>query len=177
MNSGPLLFLGLFVTMAISWLSFIIGPQLQLGSLQPTTNVVVNGNGVIYPNAEPGDAHQGAEVYRAEGCASCHTQQVRPRSQGADILRGWGIRRSTSYDYLFDQPAMLGSLRIGPDLANAWRVHECRHRPAPALRSELCHAGLHHAVLPILVSQAKDWKRAVAKCPLVDRRTGPSCWL
>ncbi len=121
MNSGPLLFLGLFVTMAISWLSFIIGPQLQLGSLQPTTNVVVNGNGVIYPNAEPGDAHQGAEVYRAEGCASCHTQQVRPRSQGADILRGWGIRRSTSYDYLFDQPAMLGSLRIGPDLANAGR--------------------------------------------------------
>lgn len=41
MNSGPLLFLGLFVTMACSWLSFVLGPQLQIGHLTQTNTVVV----------------------------------------------------------------------------------------------------------------------------------------
>jgi cytochrome c oxidase cbb3-type subunit II len=121
MNSGPLIFLGLFATMACSWLSFVMGPQLQLGDLPPTTNMVIGASGQVYPHAEPGDAHQGAELYRANGCASCHTQQVRPRDLGSDINRGWGVRRSTAYDYLFDQPVLLGSLRVGPDLANAGR--------------------------------------------------------
>jgi cytochrome c oxidase cbb3-type subunit II len=119
MNNGPLLFLGLFVAMACSWLGFVLGPQLQIGDMRPTTDIVVGGSGQIYPNAEPGTAHQGAEIYRASGCVSCHTQQVRPRDLGSDINRGWGVRRSTGYDYLFDQPVLLGSQRVGPDLANA----------------------------------------------------------
>ncbi len=105
--------------MALSWLGFVMAPTLQLGDLQPTNTVVVTGLSSVYPNAESGTAHQGAEIYRAEGCGDCHTQQVRPRQQGADILRGWGVRRSTAYDYLYDQPVMLGSVRVGPDLANA----------------------------------------------------------
>jgi cytochrome c oxidase cbb3-type subunit II len=120
-NSGPLVFLGLFMAMACSWLSFVLGPQLQLGNTRPTTNIVVGGTGKTYPTAEPGTAHQGAEIYRAEGCAACHTEQVRPRSLGSDIDRGWGARRSIAYDYLYDHPVMLGSLRVGPDLANAGR--------------------------------------------------------
>jgi len=119
MNSGPLLFLGLFITMACSWLSFVMGPVLQLGGMRPTTDIVPGALGQTYPNPEPGTAHQGAEVYRANGCASCHTQQVRPGDLGPDISRGWGVRRSTGYDYLYDNPVMLGSLRLGPDLANA----------------------------------------------------------
>src|SRR5665213_401413 len=121
MNSGPLLFLGLFVTMACSWLTFVMGPQLQIGGLTTTTNIIVGAIGQDYPHTEPGAAHQGAEVYRANGCASCHTQQVRPAALGSDINRGWGIRRSTASDYLFQEPVMLGSLRVGPDLANAGR--------------------------------------------------------
>jgi len=121
MNNGPLLFLGLFVTMACSWLSFVLGPQLQIGDMRPTTNIVVGASGQIYPNPEPGAARQGAEIYRANGCVSCHTEQVRPRDLGSDINRGWGLRRSTGYDYLFEQPVLLGSQRAGPDLANAGR--------------------------------------------------------
>jgi cytochrome c oxidase cbb3-type subunit 2 len=121
MNNGPVLFLGLFVAMACSWLSFVMGPQLQIGDMRPTTNMVVGASGQIYPHAEPGTAHQGAEIYRADGCASCHTQQVRPRDLGSDIALGWGVRRSTGYDYLFDQPVLLGTQRVGPDLANAGR--------------------------------------------------------
>ncbi len=37
---------------------------------------------------------------------------------GADIARGWGIRRSVAADYLYDDPVQPGSLRAGPDLAN-----------------------------------------------------------
>ena len=37
---------------------------------------------------------------------------------GADISRGWGIRRSVAADYLYDYPVQLGSIRVGPDLAD-----------------------------------------------------------
>ena len=122
MNSGPLLFLGLFVTMACSWLGFVLGPQLQLGGMTQTNTVVVGTNlSDTYPIALPGDSRQGAEVYRANGCAACHTEMVRPLSQGSDIRHAWGARRSVAEDYLFDQPVMLGSQRVGPDLANFGR--------------------------------------------------------
>ncbi|HEV7925308.1 MAG TPA: cbb3-type cytochrome c oxidase subunit II [Verrucomicrobiae bacterium] len=119
MNSGPLLFLGLFATMACSWTGFVLAPQLQLGGLAQTNTVVVGD--VLpqtYPLAQPGEAHAGSEVYRANGCAACHTEMVRPLDLGSDIQRSWGVRRSLAEDYLFANPVMLGSQRIGPDLAN-----------------------------------------------------------
>jgi cytochrome c oxidase cbb3-type subunit II len=119
MNSGPMLFLGLFATMACSWTGFVLAPQLQLGGLTQTNTVVVgDALSQTYPLAQPGEAHAGAEVYRANGCAACHTQMVRPSNLGSDVQRGWGIRRSLAEDYLFEQPVMLGSQRVGPDLAN-----------------------------------------------------------
>jgi cytochrome c oxidase cbb3-type subunit 2 len=122
MNSGPLLFLGLFATMACSWTGFILAPQLQLGGMTQTNTVVVgDALSETYPVAQPGEAHAGAEVYRANGCAACHTQMVRPADLGSDLRRGWGQRRSVGEDYLFEDPVMLGSLRIGPDLANIGR--------------------------------------------------------
>jgi len=123
MNSGPMLFLGLFATMACSWTGFILAPQLQLGDLTQTNTVVVgDALSQTYPVAVPGVAHAGAEVYRANGCAACHTQLVRPNDLGSDLQRGWGRRRSLAEDYLFEQPVMLGSLRVGPDLANFGRL-------------------------------------------------------
>src|SRR5207244_3232131 len=44
--------------------------------------------------------------------------EVRVIPTGPDIARGWGKRRSVAEDFLFDQPVMLGSQRIGPDLAD-----------------------------------------------------------
>ena len=122
MNSGPMLFLGLFVAMVCSWLGFIMEPQLQIGNL-PQTNTVVVGDAMsqTYPLAPSGVAHQGAEVYKANGCAACHTQFVRPPSLGPDIANNWGVRRSVAQDYLFAEPVLLGSQRIGPDLANVGR--------------------------------------------------------
>jgi cytochrome c oxidase cbb3-type subunit 2 len=123
MNSGPLLFVGLLATMACSWTGFVLAPQLQLGDLTQTNTVPV-GDAVpqIYPLAQAGTAHQGAEIYRANGCAACHTEMVRPLDLGSDLHRGWGARRSLAEDYLFEQPVMLGTQRVGPDLANFGRL-------------------------------------------------------
>jgi len=80
MNSGPLLFLGLFAAMASSFAGLILAPQLQIGR-QPVR--VLAATGELYPAPRPGLAQQGAEVYRANGCVECHSQQV--RQTGADI--------------------------------------------------------------------------------------------
>jgi len=56
---------------------------------------------------------------------------------GPDLDRHWGRRRTVAADYLNDDPVMLGSLRVGPDLANVgtrlpdanWQL---RHLYAPA---------------------------------------------
>jgi len=43
---------------------------------------------------------------------------VQVRATGPDMERGWGLRGSVARDYLQDQPILLGSQRLGPDLAN-----------------------------------------------------------
>jgi cbb3-type cytochrome oxidase cytochrome c subunit len=211
MNYGPLIFLAAFFALAGSWFGFVLTPQMQVGQLQQTNTVP---DGVIYPLARPGLAREGLDVYRANGCAACHSQQVRqsgivcdvlltdggtnrtaltqvlqqinpdltgakveeflsrlpkPVKQGTtredankivdelkkagakfdlwtipvgpDIARGWGKRRSVAEDFLFDSPVMLGSQRIGPDLANVgmrlpdvnWHL---RHLYSPPLEVE-----------------------------------------
>ena len=119
MNPGPLLFLGTFFMMAVSWLGFVLVPQLQIGR-QP--DVELASTGQFYPAMRPGLARQGEQIYRANGCYYCHTEQVRPKGYGSDVERNWGGRpgvvQSVAADYLYDRPAMLGSQRVGPDLAN-----------------------------------------------------------
>jgi cbb3-type cytochrome oxidase cytochrome c subunit len=210
MNFGPFIFLAAFFGLACSWFGFVLTPQIQVGRLQQTNTIPA---GALYPVSRPGLARQGLAVYRADGCAYCHSQQVgqtgtvcdvvltdagtnqtavivalrklRPllseaedksllmsfpktirqgltkeeadaavktlTSSGAkatawivpvgpDIARGWGIRRTVAEDFLFDYPVMLGSQRVGPDLANVgvrlpdsgWHL---RHLYAP--RSEV----------------------------------------
>ncbi len=115
MNFGPLIFLGIFFTMSLSWLGLVLGPQLQLGNQNPEPN---EKTGQLYPQHRAGLASQGAQIYRANGCFYCHSQQVAPKNSGPDFARGWGERRTLTADYLFDSPVMAGSQRIGPDLTN-----------------------------------------------------------
>src|SRR5437868_13621241 len=113
MNSGPLLFLGIFASLASAFWGLVLAPQLQLGGQEQVVNQINFG---LYPQPRGGGAKQGAEVYRALGCVECHSQQV--RGLGADNARGWGARQTVAQDYLGDSPVLLGSQRIGPDLAN-----------------------------------------------------------
>ena len=186
MNNGVLLFFGVLFAMIASWFTFIHSPQLQLGHQVPEHD---ESTGKTFPLPRTGAANRGLEVYRQNGCVSCHTQQVRQKNYrfslvaddwgtntaqigkalsslaggrfqegnplpptpfpiqdglslveanriasgwidkgaavrrvnhpvDADIRRGWGFRRTVARDYLLDQPTMLGSQRIGPDLSN-----------------------------------------------------------
>lgn len=119
MNAGPLVYLATFFALAISWLSFVLAPQLQFGNEQ---QIESRTTGDVYPHMRAGLARQGEQVYRANGCNACHSQQVRYKGFGGDVARGWGGRdsviQSVDDDYLYDNPAMLGTQRVGPDVAN-----------------------------------------------------------
>jgi cytochrome c oxidase cbb3-type subunit 2 len=60
---------------------------------------------------------RGRQVYIANGCVYCHSQQPRPRRLAPDAARGWG-RASVAADYAYDTPHLLGTMRTGPDLFN-----------------------------------------------------------
>jgi cytochrome c oxidase cbb3-type subunit 2 len=169
MKNGFLIFLASLVALGGSWCGFVLAPVVQLGGVKQTT--VLNSSD-LYPVGRPGEANQGLQVYRAEDCAACHTEQVQQSgvacnvvltdagktpgvvtnaiaslklraidkvaadaavdkitaaggkaeihiiATGPDIARGWGRRHSVAEDYLYDNPVQLGSLRIGPDLAD-----------------------------------------------------------
>ncbi len=61
---------------------------------------------------------RGRQVYIANGCLYCHTQQIRDAAFTTDVLRGWGDRPSEPGDYVYDRPHLLGTMRTGPDLIN-----------------------------------------------------------
>lgn len=62
---------------------------------------------------------EGRKIYVAEGCWYCHTQQT--RTIEADTVRsGWRDVRSpvsTPDEFVYDQPHMFGTRRVGPDLS------------------------------------------------------------
>lgn len=99
---------GAMVTLSLATSAMIVVPFLQLkdvpapAALAPYTSEQLRGR----------------EVYLANGCIACHTQQ--PSSTGAgraDGQRGWG-RPSVAADYHYDSPPLLGTMRTGPDLFN-----------------------------------------------------------
>ena len=172
MKNGFVIFLSVATVLLLSWGALVLAPQMQLGGAR---QVPVLNSTDVYPLARPGTAAQGLQVYRANGCAACHTEQVqqdgvacdvvllaagknpsavsnllatlkltgldegsalsasdriaaaggkvetRIRATGSDIARGWGLRHSVAEDFLYDYPVALGSLRVGPDLADVGR--------------------------------------------------------
>jgi cbb3-type cytochrome oxidase cytochrome c subunit len=124
------LFLGIFGTFAFSWTGLVFVPNLQIGHLDPQTD---EEGGDAYPKPRSGLAERGRQIYAANGCMYCHSQQVRSEFAASDIDRKWGERRSAPRDYIFDRPVLLGKMRMGPDLANVGhRVPVTDEAAAPA---------------------------------------------
>lgn len=98
---------GAMVTLALATGALVVVPHMQLAD-QPAP-----------PGLKPYTAAQlrGREVYIANGCLYCHSQQPRDRAQAPDDQRGWG-RASVAADYHYDRPHLLGTMRTGPDLFN-----------------------------------------------------------
>lgn len=113
MNRLPLLFVGILLVFATSWLGLVAYPYLQLGHLAP----VATSEG-LSPQPMSFAAVAGERVYAANGCVYCHSQQVRPAWLSTDIAKGWGPRQTVARDYINQRPAFLGTMRTGPDLTN-----------------------------------------------------------
>jgi cytochrome c oxidase cbb3-type subunit 2 len=137
MNRSLYLFVGIIGSFALSTYALVIVPQKQLGALQPQTAEDEGKITDIYPIKNAG-VKSGREVYASEGCFYCHSQQVRDEQNGTDLERGWGTRRTVARDYIFERTPYLGSMRLGPDLANVgsskWRNEpedeNSKYRPA-----------------------------------------------
>ncbi len=72
MNRTPETLAGILVALVLSWYAMVWTPASQQKDLLP----YVDGE-TVYPRDRSGLAKQGAEVYRANGCYHCHSQQVR----------------------------------------------------------------------------------------------------
>jgi cytochrome c oxidase cbb3-type subunit 2 len=137
MSRSSNIFLGLFGSFAVSVFAMVMVPQKQLGKLTPSFTEDEGKFSDIYPVANAA-ADQGRKIYVEQGCVSCHSQQVRDPYNGTDIARGWGARRTVARDYLFENPALLGNSRLGPDLSNVgakdWRNEPEGDTQKPAKR-------------------------------------------
>jgi cbb3-type cytochrome oxidase cytochrome c subunit len=133
------LVLGILATLAFSWLGLAYIPDLQIGHLDPQSDEEGTD---VYPVPKSGMAERGRRVYIANGCFYCHSEQVRadyaasdidrPRDAGPSPPPKWGDRRSAPRDYIFDRPALLGKMRLGPDLANIGKAAPAEEEAAPA---------------------------------------------
>ena len=83
MKSGLTVFFAAFVALGASWFGFVVVPTVQLGGLKQTT--VLNTTD-LYPPQRIGDATLGLQIYRANGCAACHTQQVRQDGVSCEVV-------------------------------------------------------------------------------------------
>jgi cbb3-type cytochrome oxidase cytochrome c subunit len=138
------LVLGILATLAFSWLGLAYIPDLQIGHLDPQSDEEGTD---IYPMPKSGLAERGRRIYVANGCFYCHSEQLRADYAASDIDRPrdaapnpsskWGDRRSAPRDYIFDRPALLGKMRLGPDLANIGKAAPAEEEAAPAQPSSV----------------------------------------
>ncbi len=83
MKTGIGVFVAAFAALGASWAGFVLAPSLQLGGTKVTT--VLNSTDE-YPVQRPGEAALGLQVYRANGCAACHTQQVQQDGTAFEVV-------------------------------------------------------------------------------------------
>ncbi len=83
MKNGFVIFLAGFAVLVTSWGAFVLGPQLQLGRAK---QVPILNSTDVYPINRPGEAAQGLQVYRANGCAACHTEQVQQDGVACEVV-------------------------------------------------------------------------------------------
>jgi cbb3-type cytochrome oxidase cytochrome c subunit len=83
MKNGFWIFVAALIALGGSWCGFVLAPVRQLGGAGQTT--VLNSSDT-YPLRRAGDATLGLQVYRANGCAACHTEQVRQTGIECNVL-------------------------------------------------------------------------------------------
>lgn len=113
-------------------------------------------NNAVLPNAKPlsVDAQRGKELFIANGCVACHTQQVR----NVDMDRIWGKRPGIAADYAGikrtdvwrNTATLMGTERTGPDLTDIGNRQ-------PSLEWNLVHLFNPRIVVSESVMPAYPW--------------------
>jgi cytochrome c oxidase cbb3-type subunit 1 len=93
-------------------------PSILPQTYDPTVSSATTGQTIKVVNYTPLE-QKGRRVYIREGCWYCHSQFVRPVT-GEDLR--WGPI-SQAGEYVYDQPHMLSTRRIGPDLTRIGRKY------------------------------------------------------
>src|SRR5476649_2661305 len=98
MKNGFSVFLAAFIALGASWCGFVLAPVLQLGTAKQTAVLNI---GDTYPVQRTGAATLGLQVYRANGCAACHTEQIQQGGFAGDlVLTGLGTNAAAVKDAL-----------------------------------------------------------------------------
>lgn len=115
MNRFHLIILGSVLTLFSSMAGLVLLPVWGLGNFEP---VMDPETGEQIPPPLSKLELRGRDVYIANGCVYCHSQQVHPPSVRTDMDRMWGERRTVPRDYMEQGVAQMGTMRTGPDLSN-----------------------------------------------------------
>jgi cytochrome c oxidase cbb3-type subunit 2 len=116
---------GLFIVAAVVffWIGGILTtaapPMLDKSWARPAPGLKDYRTLAASGDADAARVMKGRDIYVREGCWYCHTQQT--RTIEADTVRsGWRGERSpvsTPDEFVYDQPHLFGTRRIGPDLS------------------------------------------------------------
>lgn len=83
MKTAYSVFLAAFIALGASWFGLVYAPLVQLGGAKQT---VILHSTDTWPVQRTGDVTLGLQVYRAAGCAACHTQQARQTGVANQIV-------------------------------------------------------------------------------------------
>ena len=124
---------GLLASFGLPWLVVVLLPYSAMRSLPPVEyGENDQATGSFIPKRD-GRVTEGSLIYGQEGCATCHTQVIRPSYAGNDVFRAeWaGLRKTANHpdtrretlamDFADEQVAHIGMSRVGPDLSNLGR--------------------------------------------------------
>lgn len=113
MKNGAQVFFAVFIALGLSWCGFVLAPTRQLGGAKQT--VVLNSTD-LYPLGRPGEANLGLQVYRANGCAACHTEQIRQIGVACDVVLAGAGKNPTAVSNLVSTLKLSG---LGKEAADA----------------------------------------------------------
>ena len=129
--------IGLFSSFGLAWMCMIAIPVATMAARTPV-KMSAEEDAPYYQHNVSGRLLNGAEIYNANGCYTCHSQLIRPAYAGGEIMSKEPVagqfhenqggddtiadidtRRETSFnDFDGQHYASIGLMRLGPDLSN-----------------------------------------------------------